>query len=73
VSHAIEQFGRGDSASSGVELAAASGAGEIRSDLSADELLYAVARLCKPIGDADGNQSRRLVSLLVNGLRSSSS
>lgn len=51
-------------------LDTASAAGEIDTDVSVDELLYAVARLCQPIGDAGPQQSRRLVSLLINGLRS---
>ena len=33
-------------------LTAASDAGAIQTELSVDELLYAVARLCQPIGDA---------------------
>jgi AcrR family transcriptional regulator len=52
-------------------LEAASDAGEIHTYLSVDELLYAVARLCQPIGDAGADQSRRLVGVLVNGLRAS--
>jgi AcrR family transcriptional regulator len=44
-------------------------AGEIETDVSADELLYAVARLCQPIGDGTPDQSRRLVGLLIGGLR----
>jgi AcrR family transcriptional regulator len=50
-------------------LTAASDAGAIQTELSVDELLYAVARLCQPIGDADDDQSRRLVGVLINGLR----
>ena len=50
-------------------LAAASRAGEIHTDLSVDELLYAVARLCQPIGEAGADQSHRLVGVLINGLR----
>jgi AcrR family transcriptional regulator len=50
-------------------LAAATDAGAIRAEVSADELMYAVARLCRPIGDGDAGQSRRLVGLLINGLR----
>jgi AcrR family transcriptional regulator len=50
-------------------LRTASAAGEIDTDVSVDELLYAVARLCQPIGNAGPEQSRRLVGLLVNGLR----
>ena len=50
-------------------LRAAVAAGEVETDLGADELLYAVARLCQQIGDGDAGQSRRLVGLLINGLR----
>ena len=50
-------------------LDAAASDGEVDTDLSADELLYATARLCQPIGDAGPDQSRRLVGLLINGLR----
>jgi AcrR family transcriptional regulator len=50
-------------------LTTAATAGEIDTDLAADELLYAVARLCQPIGHAGPEQSRRLVRLLINGLR----
>ena len=53
-------------------LDAASAAKEIKANISADELLYATARLCRPIGDAGPDQSRRLVSLLISGLRSES-
>jgi AcrR family transcriptional regulator len=53
-------------------LAAASDAHAIQTELSVDELLYAVARLCQPIGDADQDQSRRLVGVLINGLRAPS-
>ena len=53
-------------------LDAASAAKEIKPNISADELLYATARLCRPIGDAGPDQSRRLVSLLISGLRSES-
>jgi AcrR family transcriptional regulator len=50
-------------------LETASAAGEIETDLTVDELLYAVARLCQPIGDGGPDQSRRLVGTLINGLR----
>ncbi len=50
-------------------LTAASDSGAVRTELSTDELLYAVARLCQPIGDAAEGQSRRLVGVLINGLR----
>jgi AcrR family transcriptional regulator len=50
-------------------LEAASASGEVRAVISADELLFAVARLCRPIGEPDIDQSQRMVAILVNGLR----
>jgi AcrR family transcriptional regulator len=50
-------------------LKAASASGDIRSAVSTDELLFAVTRLCRPIGEPDIDQSRRMVAILVNGLR----
>ena len=50
-------------------LEAASASGDIRSAVSTDELLFAVARLCRPIGEPDIDQSQRMVAILVNGLR----
>jgi AcrR family transcriptional regulator len=50
-------------------LEAASASGDIRAAVSADELLFAVANLCRPIGEPDIDQSRRMVAILVNGLR----
>lgn len=52
-----------------VLLKTASAAGEIDDVVNGEELLYAVARLCQPIGDGGAEQSRRLVALLINGLR----
>lgn len=51
-------------------LDAAIDAGEIRPDVDANELLFAVARLCKtePYGGSP-EQARRMVALLVDGLR----
>lgn len=48
----------------------AAASGEIRPAMDAEELLSAVSRLCTPDpgGDRD-DQSRRLVSLLVDGMR----
>lgn len=51
-------------------LAAAAAAGEIRSDVEPVDLLLAIARLCSP--DDKGaitKQSRRMVALLIDGLR----
>jgi AcrR family transcriptional regulator len=51
-------------------LGAAAKAGKVRADIDAVELLLAVARLCAP-NDRGGinEQSRRMVELLVDGLR----
>jgi AcrR family transcriptional regulator len=43
--------------------------GEIRADISATELWRAVALLCAPATPSDFEQSRRMVALLINGLR----
>lgn len=42
---------------------------EIRADISAAELLRAVALLCSPATSGDFAQTRRMVALLINGLR----
>jgi len=51
-------------------LDAAAAAGAARADVDAGELLLAIARLCAPV-DAAGisPQSRRMVALLMDGLR----
>ncbi len=51
-------------------LVAAAASGEIRTDIDPEELLIAVSRLCTPGpgGDA-GDQSHRMVRLLVDGMR----
>ncbi|WP_081687503.1 TetR/AcrR family transcriptional regulator [Glycomyces tenuis] len=50
-------------------LDAAAAEGEIRADVSPEELLHAVGNLCM-VADADGPAySRRMVSLLIDGLR----
>lgn len=49
-------------------LAAAAAAGEIRDDVDAMELLYAVSRLCSP-ADTDHAGDERMVALLIDGLR----
>jgi AcrR family transcriptional regulator len=51
-------------------LEAAAKAGKVRADIDPAELLLAVARLCAP-NDRGGinEQSRRMVALLVDGLR----
>lgn len=50
-------------------LDAATEAGELRGDVTAYDLLRAVAGLCTPSGHGDVPQARRLVSLLIDGLR----
>ncbi|WP_035749406.1 TetR/AcrR family transcriptional regulator [Glycomyces sp. NRRL B-16210] len=50
-------------------LEAASEAGEIRADISAEDLLYAVANLCMSAAGDGVAYSRRMVALLVDGLR----
>jgi AcrR family transcriptional regulator len=42
---------------------------EIRADMSAAELLRAVALLCAPAASGDFAQTRRMVTVLLNGLR----
>ncbi len=50
-------------------LDAASAAGAVRADVEAGELLLAGLRLAMPAGDGDVGQARRMVALLVDGLR----
>ncbi len=50
-------------------LDAASAAGHVRAGVEPDDLLHAVARLAAPAQDADRTQARRMVALLVDGLR----
>ena len=50
-------------------LDAAAAAGEIRADVSAGDLLRAVALLCMPVSDEGIAYSRRMVALLIDGLR----
>lgn len=50
-------------------FAAAIAAGEVRTDISAEELLGAVASLCMHAYKQGPEQSRRMVALLVDGLR----
>jgi AcrR family transcriptional regulator len=57
----------------GALLEAAIGSGEIRADISAKDLLYAVADLCHTVSDEGAEHSRRMVALLVDGLRYRSS
>ena len=50
-------------------LDAAAAKGEIRADIGPEDLLYAVANLCLPVADEGPAYSRRMVALLVDGLR----
>ena len=50
-------------------LDAAAAAGEIRADVSPEDLLYAVANLCLPSADLGAAYSQRMVALLIDGLR----
>jgi hypothetical protein len=50
-------------------LDAVATSGEIRSDIDPKELLSAVASLCLPVPDGGVDYSRRMVALLVDGLR----
>jgi AcrR family transcriptional regulator len=50
-------------------LQAAAASGEIRADVSPQDLLYAVANLCLARSDEGAAYSRRMVALLIDGLR----
>ena len=51
-------------------LTAATASGDVRASISAEELILAVAQLCHaPARVQSINQSRRMVAILVNGLR----
>lgn len=50
-------------------LDAAAAAGEIRTDVSAKDLLYAVSKLCLPMPDEEPAHGERMTGLLLDGLR----
>ncbi|WP_460498500.1 TetR/AcrR family transcriptional regulator [Glycomyces tarimensis] len=50
-------------------LESAAAAEEIRDDVSAKDLLYAVSHLCMPVSDEGPAYSQRMVDLLVDGMR----
>ena len=50
-------------------LAAAAAAGEVRADVEPEELLRAVASLSTPDRDGGTDRARRMVALLIDGLR----
>lgn len=43
--------------------------GKIRTDIDARELLFAILRLAAPASDGDSAEARRMVALLLDGLR----
>lgn len=49
--------------------ASAAAAGEVRADVDVDDLLRAVANLCLTSDAARAGHSRRMVALLIDGLR----
>jgi len=50
-------------------LDAAVAEGAVRSDVEAQDLLYAVAQLCQPVPGRGPEHGRRIVGVLVDGLR----
>jgi AcrR family transcriptional regulator len=52
----------------GALLDAAAEAGELRADVSAKDLLYAVALLCQPVPGEKLGYNQRMVAILVDGL-----
>jgi hypothetical protein len=41
----------------------------VRGDVEAEDLLYAVAQLCQPVPGRGPEHGRRIVGVLVDGLR----
>ncbi len=50
-------------------LASAVAAGEVRADVDADDLMNAVVNLCRQAPGGDLDRARRMVALLIDGLR----
>ncbi|WP_198961207.1 TetR/AcrR family transcriptional regulator [Pseudonocardia sp. MH-G8] len=50
-------------------LDAAAAQGAVRGDIGAEELLHAVAQLCRPVPGRGPEHGRRIVGVLVDGLR----
>jgi AcrR family transcriptional regulator len=50
-------------------LEAAAASGEIRADISPEDLLHSVANLCQPVAGGGVAYSQRMVALLIDGLR----
>ncbi|GLY77562.1 TetR/AcrR family transcriptional regulator [Actinoallomurus iriomotensis] len=53
----------------GALLDAAAATGEVRADVSAKDLLHAVALLCQPVRGEGLDYNQRMVAVLVDGLR----
>lgn len=53
----------------GALLAAAAKAGQIRTDVTAKDLLHAVALLCQPVPGEGPEYGRRMVDMIIDGLR----
>jgi hypothetical protein len=54
-------------------LDAATATGEIRTDVSAKEVLHAVALLCQPLPGEELAHNQRLVAIFADGLRDTGS
>jgi len=50
-------------------LDAAAAEGAVRGDIGAEDLLYAIAQLCQPVPGRGPEHGRRIVGVLVDGLR----
>lgn len=53
----------------GALLGTAAGVGEVRTDIEPDDLLRAISSLCMSAHDSQADYTRRMVALLVDGLR----
>ena len=53
----------------GALLEAAAATGDVRAEVSARELLFAVALLCQPVVGEEVEYNQRMVAVLANGLR----
>lgn len=65
----LEHFWQRFGPAVGSLLDAAAASGDIRGDVRAEDLLYSIACLCIPMGDAGVGHNRRMVALLLDGLR----
>lgn len=64
-----EYFGQRLGPALGALLQAAAATGEIRADVGASDLLHAIAQLCQPVPGEGPDYSRRMVAVLIDGLR----